>query len=277
MTEPHSPDPKFAFGKNWANFLRFVNEERIQLAQKSLSAFLEVNHLKGMTFLDVGSGSGLSSLAARRLGATVCSFDYDAQSVECTRELKRRYFPDDPEWSVSEGSALDSAFLESLGEFDIVYSWGVLHHTGSMWKAIENVIGCSKHGGLIFIALYNDQGRISRAWTTIKRNYNRLPRFLRPLYAWIVMGPREAKSALAALFRGRFGDYVRKWTRPGERGMKRWHDIVDWVGGYPFEVASSRQVIEFFEQHGLKLKKVNVCNGSGCNEFLFVQDRKSPE
>ncbi len=50
--------------------------------------------LAGNSFLDVGSGSGLFSLAAMRLGADrVHSFDYDPQSVGCTKELKRRFPP----------------------------------------------------------------------------------------------------------------------------------------------------------------------------------------
>src|ERR1044072_5239228 len=100
---------------------------------------LEVDNLLGKKFLDVGSGSGLFSLAARRLGAQVHSFDYDPQSVACTGELRRRYFPDDLHWVVQQGSVLDQGYLASLGSFDVVYAWGVLHHTGAMWRALDNI------------------------------------------------------------------------------------------------------------------------------------------
>src|SRR5262245_27430993 len=99
---------------------------------------LEIDSLAGLSFLDIGSGSGLFSLAARRLGARVHSFDYDPQSVACAAELRRRYFPGDPQWVVEEGSALDADYLTRLGKFDIVYSWGVLHHTGRMWRSEEH-------------------------------------------------------------------------------------------------------------------------------------------
>jgi 2-polyprenyl-3-methyl-5-hydroxy-6-metoxy-1,4-benzoquinol methylase len=101
---------RFEFGKNWASFLKTVDDERIAEAKKSLSAMLDAVDLKGKTFLDVGCGSGLFSLAARLLGARVHSLDYDPSSVQCARELKRRYAPEDLNWTIEEGSALDQAY-----------------------------------------------------------------------------------------------------------------------------------------------------------------------
>ena len=166
---------RFQFGKNWARFLSNLTVIQIKLAENSLRDFLQVERLDGKSFLDIGSGSGLFSFAARRLGARVHSFDYDPQSVACTTELRRRYFPDDPNWIVQRGSVLDKEFLSSLGTFDVVYSWGVLHHTGSMWQALENVKALRPTGGQLFIAIYNDQGAITDRWCRIKKRYNALP------------------------------------------------------------------------------------------------------
>jgi 2-polyprenyl-6-hydroxyphenyl methylase/3-demethylubiquinone-9 3-methyltransferase len=209
----------------------------------------------------------LFSLAARRLGAPVHSFDYDPHSVNCTRELKRRYFPDDPQWTVEEGSALDNDYLRSLGTFDVVYSWGVLHHAGDMWTALDNVAPLVRKGGL-FISLYNDQGTASRRWKKTKKLYNRLPRGLR----FLVVAPcfvvlwwrRLLKDALRGLpFRS-----VRRYSE--SRGMDFWQDLIDWVGGYPFEVSTREQVFDFYRARGFWLTGLHTCGGSlGCNEFVF--------
>ena len=155
---------RFEFGKNWAKFLELLNEQRIAEAEASLRQMLECDDLKGKSFLDIGSGSGLFSLAARRLGARVHSFDYDPHSVACTAELRRRYFPADEAWTVESGSALDAEYLRGLGQFDIVYSWGVLHHTGEMWRALDNAHLPVAPGGRLFIAIYNDTGSQSARW-----------------------------------------------------------------------------------------------------------------
>lgn len=165
---------RFAFGDNWAQFLKVLDEQRIKEAVESLKNKLEVKDLNGKSFLDIGSGSGLFSLAAKRLGAKVFSFDYDHQSVACTAELKKRYFDNDKDWIVELGSVLDTEYLASLGKFDIVYSWGVLHHTGNMWAAIANVQANVANNGRLFIALYNNQGRASKFWLIIKKIYTRV-------------------------------------------------------------------------------------------------------
>ncbi len=264
---------RFRFGENWWGFLKRLNDERIRQAEKSLLAMLEMETLSGKTFVDIGCGSGLFSLAARRLGATVVSFDFDPSSVRCAAELKRRYFPDDGRWTVSQGSVLDQDLLQSLGRFDIVYSWGVLHHTGSMWQALENVAPMVGDQGLLFIAIYNDQGGWSKRWRWIKHTYNRLPSFLQPIYAILVMGPRDLKILAAMALQGRPLDYFRNIARYSEsstRGMNYWHDLLDWVGGYPFEVAKPEQIFGFFRKRGFGLRQLRTwAGGVACNEFVM--------
>ena len=267
---------RFQFGKNWSHFLAHLTPERIQLAENSVRKFLQSDRLDGKTFLDAGSGSGLFSLAARRLGATVRSFDFDPQSVACTRELRRRYFPDDSGWVVEQASVLDRSYLGTLGRYDIVYSWGVLHHTGAMWQALENVKPLVADGGQLFIAIYNDQGETTDEWARIKQRYNALPRPLAFLFALGIIGKHEARAVAAHARAGTIGEWLKTWTeydKLSTRGMSRWHDWIDWIGGYPYERASVDQIVDWFAKDGFRLTKLEDRSmGYGCNEFVFRRE-----
>ncbi len=260
---------RFEFGKNWARFLETLNEQRIETAEQHLCEKLECTSLASKTFLDIGSGSGLFSLAARRLGARVYSIDYDPESVACTSELKQRYFPGDPLWTIERGSVLDEDYIRSLGTFDIVYSWGVLHHTGDMWRALEYASYPVANGGMLFIAIYNETGSTNR-WKWIKQTYNDLPQAFRAPFAVAVTLPGELRMFLAHLIRLKPKDYIRLWTHYNQsRGMSKWHDIIDWVGGLPYEAASPGRIFDFYKARGFQLTQLACKNSVGCNEFVF--------
>jgi 2-polyprenyl-6-hydroxyphenyl methylase/3-demethylubiquinone-9 3-methyltransferase len=250
---------RFRFGKNWRNFLRTVDETSVLRAQAALVSLLGRTSLEGLSFLDIGSGSGIHSLAAWRLGARVVAFDYDSESVTCTCKLKERFAAEDERWQVLEGSILDAAFLSSLGLFEIVYSWGVLHHTGDMWTAVRNAAERTTMGGLFAVALYNDQGVLSRYWRWEKRLFNRRSAF--QMASIVLHLPTVfCLPMLIDALRGAPKD---------ERGMKRWYDYLDWLGGYPFEVASPDAVFRFLREQFDLVELRTQRGNSGCNEFVF--------
>lgn len=258
---------RFEFGKNWQSFRSILTEDRLVEAEKSICEFLEVRDLKGKRFLDIGSGSGLFSLAARRLGAEVLSFDFDPQSVECTRALRKAYFPDDPNWIVTEASILDPNTME-FGEFDICYAWGVLHHTGSLWQALYNASQLVSDGGFLFIGIYNDQGMISAIWNIVKHVYcsGRLAKAL-------VCGVFYPLFFLSGLFLDiiRLRNPTRRYKEHKKyRGMSLVHDWKDWLGGLPYEVASPNRIVSFFENLGFELQNSKPTqHGFGNNQFLL--------
>jgi SAM-dependent methyltransferase len=255
---------RFAFGANWLRFLTQLDERRIASAEDSLRTMLGVRGLKGKTFLDIGCGSGLFSLAASRLGASVTSFDYDPQSVACTRAVEARYCARGADWKIEQGSVLDAAYMARFSGVDVVYSWGVLHHTGDMWRALDCAARPVAARGTLFIALYNDQGWISRYWLAVKR-----------IYGTGAAG-RAAMIALHAPYLVGLRALVRLIAGRGRlpRGMALWYDMLDWLGGLPFEVASVGAVIAFLDAQGFEPLRVIGCGSRhGCNEFVFHRSK----
>jgi 2-polyprenyl-3-methyl-5-hydroxy-6-metoxy-1,4-benzoquinol methylase len=265
----------FQLGKNWTRFLAGVDDERIDEACKSLRRMLGIQSLARRKFLDVGTGGGLFSLAAMKLNAErVFSFDPDPHSVACTRELKRRYFPEASNWTIEQGSVLDDRYLERLGQFEVVCSWGVLHHTGDLWQAMANIAAPVAPGGRLFIALYRDQGWLSDVWRRVKELYN-LGLVGRVAVLGVFVPLVWVKGLLADVLRGR-NPFPRGKRQLGGRAVSRLHDWVDWLGVLPFEVASAPAVLAFYKQRHFRLENLGLSDGHGCNEFVFSRSGTIP-
>ncbi len=262
---------RFAFGENWKRYLTVLDDDRICIAEQDLlSKFPDI---AGKRFLDAGCGSGLFSLAAHRLGARVTSFDFDPQSVSCAQELKSKY-ASESDWRIEQGSVLDRAYLASLGQFDIVYSWGVLHHTGNMWEAMSAITVPVAKGGRLMISIYNDQGTPSQYWAKLKAFHahsgivgKRSAELLTLVITWLARVPFDVMTGQPLRAYKRWREYKQ------QRGMSAWHDVVDWAGGYPFEVAKPEQVFSFFNERGFRLTAMKTCGGAlGCNDFIFRRE-----
>lgn len=269
-------NPKhFSFGKNWKNFLKHLNNKRIEKAENSLIVFLNgKENIVGKTFIDVGCGSGLFSLVAYRLGAgKVVSIDIDDASVACAKYLREKVGKPE-QWEIKTGSVLNKNFLNSLDTFDIVYSWGVLHHTGNMYQAIENITHLVHSMGKLYIAIYNDNRKklegTSSFWLKAKRRYNKSGKVVKMIIeiiytAYYIIGlMANWKNPII---------YIKNYH--SFRGMNFMSDIKDWLGGYPYEYASIEKIISFLDTLGFACSKYTTARSIGCNEFLFTKKQSS--
>jgi SAM-dependent methyltransferase len=269
-------EDRFAFGKNWLSFLNSLDAGRIELAEKHLKKVIDYNGcIQSKKFIDVGSGSGLFSLAAHRLGFEVRSFDYDLQSVEATRLIKKRFGNKNKPWHVEQGSILDENYINTLGKFDIVYSWGVLHHTGNMSVAIKNALKLVDENGKFVLALYNDQGMPSAIWKFIKFLYVRRSKVEKKIIVLLCLLRLWGPTTIKDIVRGKPFDTWKNYRNKSTRGMDAMHDVIDWVGGYPFEVVSREKLIAEMSGYGFEIEKIrSVGKGHGCNEFVFKRAAK---
>lgn len=253
----------FNFGKNWEAYsLKKLDNCRLEQATDSISSLLDKDGVKAKSFLDIGCGTGIFSIVARKLGADrVVGIDLNPKCIEVARENGRRFLDTDlqPEFQVA--SVLDSETLERLGTFDIVYAWGSLHHTGNMDTAIKNAADRIKQDGKFILAIYNKHFT-SPVWKIIKWFYNVAPGFIKAVMIytfWLII--LIAKSAATGKNPFRM-----------ERGMDFFYDVVDWVGGYPYEYATIQEIKDYVQSHGFKIiKTIPAKVPTGCNEFVFIK------
>ena len=267
-------DTHFEFGQNWSEYSSLICPERIKNAEKSLETLIDPKFIKGKSFLDIGCGSGLSALAALNIGASrVMCTDIDPISVYTTNNTLERF---------SKNSSFESKVLsvfdlspDMLGLFDVVYSWGVLHHTGSMYEAIEAASKMTAKDGVFVIALYR-KTPFCEMWKVIKRLYISSPRFIQKIVLYLYAALTMTTKTLCGI---NIISHIKNYKK--NRGMSFLHDIHDWLGGYPYESISPKECKDFLESIGFKIISQNIYTsrtifrtfmqimGSGCDEYVF--------
>jgi 2-polyprenyl-6-hydroxyphenyl methylase/3-demethylubiquinone-9 3-methyltransferase len=256
-------------GRVWKKYAKHISEKHVVSGVSSLKRLTGLDTFQGRSFLCVGCAGGLMAVAAARLGAQrVVGVDPDPQSIEATHRAFRQIEGEMPgNVELREGDVLDPEFMNSLGEFDIVYSWGFLHHTGQMWHAMDLVTHNVASGGLLAMGIYNRMW-LNGFWLRVKKFYN--------WAFWPIRFPMALSlfglTAGARILRGRHP------FRKRSRGMSVWYDTVEWLGGVPYEWASEGEVCGFLKQRGLALVKFLPVAGfkHGCNQMLFKRAAVSP-
>ena len=262
---------RFEFGENWHDFVKKnFSQDKVEISKRHILEFIRRETLQGLTFLDIGCGSGLHSLAAQQAGArSVYGFDFDVESVSAAIFVKEQAGCP-ANWSVEQGSIIDDNFVSRIPQFDLVYAWGVLHHTGDVWHAIHNAAGRVKPGGLFYLALYSADVQIDpppQFWLDVKQKYvssgKLYRRFMEAWYIWrfqmnrnIFLLPQLIKIMIS----------YRK-----NRGMNMLTDIRDWLGGWPMEFVRDADAILFCKDLGFHLE--NIATGQANTEFLFKRKR----
>ena len=252
----------FNFGINWQEYSdQALDEVRFNRAVEDLEELVGKKKIKGKFFLDIGCGSGIHSLAADKLGAKkVVGVDISAESVQSAKQNKKRFAPNS-KVSFSQESIFEMD-PKKCGTFDIVYSWGVLHHTGEMKQALKDATVLVDKEGLLVVAIYNKHWS-SRLWWYIKKLYNLSPKWIQQ----VMVIKFSLIIALAKFVVTGNNPFAKK-----RRGMTFYYDVIDWLGGFPYEYASKNEVVELVQPLGFKLKKfVSSAVPTGCHEYVFVK------
>jgi len=262
---------QFDFGSNWRAFSRHaLTPERVEQAKRHLAELLGHIKIQDRSFVDIGFGQGLSLLIATSMGGRTVGCDINPLCATVLQENQVRAFPELNAQAIPIviGSILDDNLVTSVrhrspdgprGYYQIVHSWGVLHHTGDMAAAIRNASSLVAPGGHFIVAIYNRHWS-SGAWTVIKRLYNTCPAPIQKIMVgllWPVI-------------------FLAKWlvTRRNPfrqaRGMDFYYDVVDWIGGYPYEYGNVEEITKCVEALGFQTERVIPAEvPTGCNEFIF--------
>jgi 2-polyprenyl-3-methyl-5-hydroxy-6-metoxy-1,4-benzoquinol methylase len=258
----------YGFGANWKDYLKNLDEAAVKQATVDFSSLVPEQYVQGKDVIDIGSGSGLHSLAAIRLGArSVLALDIDRDSVDATSSTLAA-FASGSAYRVIEKSILDDD-TSILGQFDLVYSWGVLHHTGAMWDAIDAAAKRVKPGGIFALAIYR-RTPLCWMWRIEKRVFTNAGKATRSVIRAIYT--RAYKLGLRVTGRDP-KRYIEEYNNV--RGMNFYNDIDDWLGGYPYESATEAEIEKFLGARGFTARYIKPLRprlglfGTGCAEFRF--------
>ena len=211
--------------------------------------------LEGKTVLDGGCGSGMVSVAFATLGADVTGVDVTRQCVENGRKNAQRFGVE------CRFIQADLVTLSLDDQFDIIYTWGVLHHTPDAEASFHSLATHLKEDGDIIIAVYL-RTPLSGFWNSIRVFYQRSPSMLKTV----------TRKTTAALLAG--VDMAKRLVGGRQRYMMRGtsnEEIVnDWFGVPHRTFHSYDEVYKWFEDAGLAYELVDPHTGRFKSTSNFV-------
>jgi 2-polyprenyl-6-hydroxyphenyl methylase/3-demethylubiquinone-9 3-methyltransferase len=259
----------YSFGKNWLEYSQSINSIHVDHVTSDLSRLLNLKDLTQKSVLDIGCGSGVHDVGFYQLGCrNLTAIDYDQDCITATNQTLEKFCPGSG-YKILQGDILSSK-TQSLGKFDIVYSWGVLHHTGNLLEAICKASTLVAREGHLAIALYR-KTLMCGFWKAEKRLYSRLPRIFQRFLELIYI----SFFSIALLFTQKTSitNYIESYS--SKRGMNFFADVKDWLGGYPYESISPHELRKLMSSLGFRQvyslegnSRIGIF-GSGCDEFLF--------
>lgn len=260
-----SPNGKFSFGKNWCDYVDKLTDDIVKIHKDNLFTYYTDYDFKDKSILDIGCGSGLSSLSFNILGCkSLLSIDVDPNSIIAAYKLKNNFKKlvlTECDWEIKEQSILDDNFVNNSRKFDLVYSWGVLHHTGDMWTAIDNASKLVNDGGILHLALYVSGNRYNDD-LMLKYLYNMTDENgkIKLIYDWLYYYHISKNIDIFQI---------------NNRGMNKYNDCIDWLGGLPYEVCNPSVLDYFLEKKGFVKIFYKPALGQGGNFICLYKKIKS--
>jgi ubiquinone/menaquinone biosynthesis C-methylase UbiE len=131
---------------------------------KPFSLFVDFDALRGKDVLDVGAGSGIATQMLAEAGANVTAVDLTDWAVETTQ---RRLAAFELEGDVRQADAEQLPFEDA--SFDLVFSWGVIHHSSDMDRALAELVRVTRPGGQLVLMVYNRRSLFFAVYRAFQR------------------------------------------------------------------------------------------------------------
>ena len=144
-------------GTQTREYFEAIENKRYAL-EPEIHQFAQFSRYHGKEVLEIGVGMGTDFLQWNRAGAYATGVDLTEECVALTRARLLVFgFPD--EGRVLQADAENLPFADS--SFDLVYSWGVIHHSPNTRKALEEIVRVMRPGGEGKVMIYNKWSAVS--------------------------------------------------------------------------------------------------------------------